>query len=539
VAFEIDWNELSPEECENLITALLTELYPQGRRIDGRGGDGGRDYETPQDGGWHRLEVKSWCREFGKSQRQQLKRSLQRTLAANPVKVTIVVPLDQNDAIIAWLARQQATTTVPLEWLGRTWLETQLAIRPHLVRAFARTSHERTLERLAEYHAEQAALPNGMPDAIDRYQRLQARTDEVDPHYRFITETAPGRTTIMIVPRTERSLQEQPITVSLGFAFPPDDPRAAEVVAAINRNLDYGDPVTVPAEYVASVEAALPGGLAKDVHANATVFMEPTTEVPWGTDGRIVLADAAGRPLQQLPVRFTSFSAGRRGFVLEAEDLTRSLRLEIRGPEGAGKGDIKVGCTPGGQAIPADLLGPLRFFEALRTAAILRVLAAGGREVFAMRVAPIGEFPAGGLEFVEALARVQERTGVFFPLPHGLSEQEANAVLLADSLLRDGQVRMQGGRTKVVVTRARARELLQAFPSGQIALWNPNESFAIRVGGHEVQLGPVSIYSPCAQFDAAALRRHLGQQRTDPGDQLLELSITVQPQDGPTVRLVA
>jgi hypothetical protein len=197
IAFEIDWSELSPEKCENLITGLLIELYPQGRRIDGRGGDGGRDYETPLDGGWHRFEVKSWCREFGKSQRQQLKESLERTLAANPVKVTIVVPLDQNEAIIAWLARQQATTAVPLEWWGRTWLETQLAARPHLVRAFARTSYERTLERLAEYHAEQAALPNGMPDAIDRYQRLQARTDEVDRHYRFITETAPGQTTVI------------------------------------------------------------------------------------------------------------------------------------------------------------------------------------------------------------------------------------------------------------------------------------------------------------------------------------------------------
>jgi hypothetical protein len=82
VVSEIDWNELSSEQCENLITALLTELYPDGRRIDGRGGDGGRDYEIPLEGGWHRFEVKSWSRVFGKSQRQQLKRSLQRTLTA-------------------------------------------------------------------------------------------------------------------------------------------------------------------------------------------------------------------------------------------------------------------------------------------------------------------------------------------------------------------------------------------------------------------------------------------------------------------------
>jgi hypothetical protein len=538
VSSEINWNELSPERCENLITALLTELYPHGRRINGRGGDGGRDYETPLDGGWHRFEIKSWSREFGKSQRQQLKRSLQRTLAANPVKVTIVVPLDQNDAIIAWLGKQQATTAVPLEWLGRTWLEAELAARPHLVRAFARTAHERTLERLAEYHAEQAALPDGMPDAINRFQRLQARTDEVDPHFRFIVETAPGQTTVMIVPRTERSLEEQPITVSLGFAFPPDDPRAAEVVTTLTRSMDYGDPVTVPAEYVTNLRATLPGGLDKFLPpSGGTVTMGPTATTPW-EKGRVVLVDAAGRPLQQLPVRFANTAAGQRGFITEVEDLTGSLWLGFRGPRGPGKGDVQVRFTPGGQAIPADLLGPLRFFEALRTAASLRVMA-GAREVFAVRVSPVGELPSGGLEFVEALARVQERTGVFFALPQGLSQQEANAILLADSLLRDGQVTMQGGRTKVVLTCQRARQLLQAFPSGQIALWQPNEPFAIRIAGHKVALGPVSIHSACAQFDAAALRQHLAQQPRDPADQLVELTVVVHAADGPIIRLIA
>jgi hypothetical protein len=454
------------------------------------------------------------------------------------VKVTIVVPLDQNEAIIAWLGNQQATTAVPLAWLGRTWLETQLASRPHLVRAFARTTHERTLERLAEFHAEQAVLPNGMPDAITRFQRLQARTDELDPHFRFEVQTAPGQTTVTIVARTEHSLEEHPITVSLDFAFPANDPRAAEAMTALARSMDYGDPVTVPPEYVADVRATLPAGLGQELGGGATVSLGPTVEIPWDKDGRVVLLDGTGRLLQQLPVRFTSAWAGRRGFVIDVEDLTGTLRLGLRGPKDPGKGDVQVRFTPGRHAVPSDLLGPLRFFEALRAAVRLR-LVAGARELCSIRVTPIGAIPSGGLGLVEALARIQERTGVFFALPTELSEQEVNAILTADTLLLDGQVTAHGGRSTLVLTRHRARQLLEAYPSGRIALWQPNEPFAIRIAGHELPLGPVSIHAACARFEPALLRRRLAQQPARPEDQLLQLPIVVHAQDGPTIRLVA
>ena len=537
MAFDIEWDRLSETQCEDLITALLTELYPHGRRINGRGGDGGRDYEVPVDGGWHRFEAKSWAKEFGKSQRQQLKATLQTTLKARPVKVTIVVPLDQTPGMVAWLDKQQGTTAVPLDWLGRTWLETQLAARPHLVRAFARTSLERTLERLAEYHAEQAALPNGVPDATERFQRLLALTDETAEHFRFRVEIERGQTMISIIPRTERSLEEHPITISVDFAFPTNDPRAAAAMDALAKSMDYGDPVTVPPEYVANVRTTLPAGLGKELTGGATVTMGPAATIPW-EKGRVVLVDAAGRPLQQLPVRFTNAAAGQQGFIAEVEDVTGSLWLGFRGPRDPGKGDVQVRFTPGEDAIPADLLGPLRFFEALRTTARLRLLA-GTQELFSVRVTPVWKIPSGGLGLVEALARIQAATGIFFAMPTELTEQEVKAIVVADALLRDRQVTGQGGQTTLVVTRQRARQLLGAFPSGQIALWQPNEPFAIRVAGHEMPLGPVSIHAACAKFDTAALRHRLAQQPSDPGDQLVELLLMVDASQGPVIRLVA
>ena len=152
---------------------------------------------------------------------------------------------------------------------------------------------------------------------------------------------------------------------------------------------------------------------------------------------------------------------------------------------------------------------------------------------------PVREILSGVLGLVEALARIQEATGVFFALPRELTEQEVQAIVVADTLLRDRQVTAQGGQATLVLTRQRAHQLLQVFPSGQIPLWQPSEPFVIRVGGHEVPLGPVSIHSAGARFDAAALRQRLAQQPTNPGDQLVELRLTVDASQGPVIRLVA
>jgi hypothetical protein len=131
-----------------------------------------------------------------------------------------------------------------------------------------------------------------------------------------------------------------------------------------------------------------------------------------------------------------------------------------------------------------------------------------------------------------------KHAGVFFPLPRELTAEEVKAILMADTLVRDGQVTAQGERTTVPLARQRARLLLEAFPSGRIPLWGPSEPFAIRIAGHEMPLGPVWVHSACAQFDVEALRRHLVQP-TNAADQLVELGVVVHAADGPVIRLAA
>ena len=45
----IRWEELGPQRYEDIVSVLVSRLYPDAQRIDGKGGDGGRDLQIVAD----------------------------------------------------------------------------------------------------------------------------------------------------------------------------------------------------------------------------------------------------------------------------------------------------------------------------------------------------------------------------------------------------------------------------------------------------------------------------------------------------------
>ena len=41
----IQWEKCEPAGYENMVSVLLSRIHPNARRIDGKGGDGGRDVQ--------------------------------------------------------------------------------------------------------------------------------------------------------------------------------------------------------------------------------------------------------------------------------------------------------------------------------------------------------------------------------------------------------------------------------------------------------------------------------------------------------------
>jgi hypothetical protein len=157
----VEFSRLSSEQYEDMISVLLSRIR-QTRRVDGSGGDGGRDCYFSDENGTDVYELKSFLGRMNDVRRQQVVRSLQRALKGSPRTWSLVVPIDATPKEQEWFASlASATTTTTLTWLDKTWLEEQLAAHPDIGRYFAGASDE--VVQILKDIAREDALPRMLP----------------------------------------------------------------------------------------------------------------------------------------------------------------------------------------------------------------------------------------------------------------------------------------------------------------------------------------------------------------------------------------
>lgn len=57
----VQWESLEPGTYEDMVAVLISRLNPSAQRIDGSGGDGGRDVQVPTDDGLTGYEIKCFA----------------------------------------------------------------------------------------------------------------------------------------------------------------------------------------------------------------------------------------------------------------------------------------------------------------------------------------------------------------------------------------------------------------------------------------------------------------------------------------------
>ena len=136
----IRWEDLGHEKYEEMVSVLLSRLYLNARRIDGKGGDGGRDVQIAdaRDGSIiHAFELKSFTRRVDRSRRPQIERSLERVAELNPAKWTLVVPIDPNPAELKWFDGLRGKYGFAAGFrVGRRGLDEKMAACPEIQRYF-------------------------------------------------------------------------------------------------------------------------------------------------------------------------------------------------------------------------------------------------------------------------------------------------------------------------------------------------------------------------------------------------------------------
>lgn len=88
---DVEWPK-DPGAYEQAVAVLLSCMHPQLLRVDGSGGDGGRDAQLTDPDGLHVFEMKSFTGRMTKGRRDKVEKSLGRAALLNPVSWDVIVP---------------------------------------------------------------------------------------------------------------------------------------------------------------------------------------------------------------------------------------------------------------------------------------------------------------------------------------------------------------------------------------------------------------------------------------------------------------
>jgi hypothetical protein len=510
---------------EDMVAVLLSTLHPKAERLDGRGGDEGRDVQLRHpDGRLDLHELKSFTGRLGRERgrRRQVEQSLRAAAQHHPDSWTLVVPIDPTPGQLAWFDKLKDQYPFPLGWWGRTWLDQQMATHPAIARYYLEDGDGYVVRVLREFQREQADPAGGLPDALERVGVLRQRLDEVSPHYRLeIIGDA-----IAVLPRYHGAERDHPILISGGFAF-PDTPAGREAAQRLQRALDYGDEVVVEPEHVGELRVNLPG-LPHAALAGARVAIGPAVQdPPVPVDARVVLSDPDGNQLGSLPLRFDRRQAGRRGGVLAGQDATGILRLSMRVDhvDRNGKVDFAIS-PPADDLLPGAMLPTLRVLQHLHAPNRLEVRLGAAAVMHPSPLPPVESISAAYISLLEDLDRVQAFSRTVFAVPRELSHEDIAAIRRAAGLVAGERVATSTGPATANITLRDPpvfeRVLLEGEPFAVAFTGDRTETIA----GVEVPLGPVVVHAASA---TVADRDELLAARPWPVGQGVEVAFTPSP----------
>lgn len=367
------WDEV-PHLFEDMVSVLLSTLNPNARRIDGSGGDGGRDVQIRKDGELHIFECKSFTGRISPrspNRRSQVEKSLKAAMAHQPDSWTLIVPINHTPDEEKWFngLKEKFGIECPIEWLGLDWLNLQMMEHPAIKRYFVDGTENEVVQLLRELNNEHASLDGNLTSGLDRLQNLANRINELDPYYRIDISLVGGTTSVSHVPRWKGAEDESPISFGIKFKFPDTELGKSEA-EKLRQSMDRGESVTVESQYVKITHASGAVGISDILGKSAKITIGSSlAPIEQELAGRILILDPDGRRKSSLPVRFTQRQAGTRIVSIYGQDKTESIRvsaeLDNEELEEGAKYHIKVNFEPTNGLYPHDLLIVYKFVSKL------------------------------------------------------------------------------------------------------------------------------------------------------------------------------
>lgn len=445
----IRWDDLGHEKYEDMISVLVSRLYPNAQRIDGRGGDGGRDLQIVegQDGSMlEAFQLKSFTGRMKPGRRQQVAHSLKRAATLKPRQWTLIVPIDPTPNENKWFRNLGGKYCFPIRWLGKTWLDEKMSAFPDIRRYFVEGAEAEALQSIQELLKERAKITN-VQDALTRIRKLRQRLSEIDPYYRYEISTGPnaadfkppdvvlsvsfGDMRVDVHPKYLEATKDRPITINFRLLCEPSG-------NLIQNAMDFGLAATIPSHLLESVTIDAPAGLGGSFLGGEINLLSTNKELDDPVSLSLDIMD--GHTLiANYPIQLTEQTRGLKGTIITGIDRIGWLhvRLKLDGVRKRFKADFSLTPRP---TMPAALLPLLRWIAKLNPPHSLALRWSGNgymctviRESFGLdsRFATV----------VESLAYLQEQSGIHWEIQPSSIIEEAQDIVITATLLKGDSIK--------------------------------------------------------------------------------------------------
>lgn len=486
----IDFDRLAPGQYEHMVSVLLSRLR-QARRVDGSGGDEGRDCYFTDENGTDVYELKSFTGRMTAARRRQVQRSLARAIKARPRAWTLVVPIDPTPAEQRWFDSLGAALPLKLEWLGKTWLEGQLTQFPEITRYFSGAADE-VVEILKEISREDP-LPVDAVRLARQFTGRVGRLNELDPHYRFEFGITEGATVVTAYPRYPDAERDRPIrvTATLQFDDPPGQTKSRE---AFTEFMKFGTPVTISAGNITQLTVDAPAGLGGEF-PGGILTLDGTFPLGSEQAAAFLLRTPAQPPIRQvISLTVTGQSSGPAGGLrILARDRSGLLTLEQHFDTTRRTYQAHLDYKHQAAVLPQDAVPVLRFCAAVAAGEEMAITDTAGN-MLATSSGTFGQatWPEVYIRCAEVLAEVQQLSGTAFPLPLVFTPEDQRDLNYARAILRGEDVQAQwSGMIALLPTSTVDNLLAQLEEYGESFSFATATPETLQVAGGQLPLGSV------------------------------------------------